>query len=33
MSYEELERMLYDTLISEARLIKINKDLRSLSST
>jgi hypothetical protein len=32
MSYEELEKLLYDTLISKARLIEINKNLRSLSS-
>jgi hypothetical protein len=32
VSYEELEKMLYDTLISKARLIEINKNLRSFSS-
>jgi hypothetical protein len=32
VSYEELEKLLYDTLISKARLIEINKNLRSLSS-
>ena len=32
MSYEELEKLLYDTLISKGRLIEINKNLRSFSS-
>ncbi|RIB02993.1 hypothetical protein C2G38_2226281 [Gigaspora rosea] len=30
MNYEELEKMLYTTLISKAKLIEINKNLRSL---
>ena len=32
MSYEDLEKLLYDTLISKGRLIEINKNLRSFSS-
>src|SRR5436189_4881541 len=32
MSYGELEKLLYDILISKARLIEINKNLRSFSS-